>query len=273
MGESGHWYRPTGELVLQVPYADKARAGEARSTTLRDARKMGLYPSVTTIISLLDKPGLRLWQTQEAVRAALVYGKPATFELETLEQRVQHIIEASHEKVEQAADFGSEVHLGLSWYLLGVADSFVPTTPERSAVVRQFWEWYTSSGELELERSEHSFVSPAGFAGTVDFLGLYRGQPVIADFKTQEFERVQDARYYDEHAFQLAGYAVGTGEQHRQRLSIVLSRTVPGLIATKLWPIEEAPRWDAAFELLFALWKLVKNYDPLVGATQGAIDA
>ena len=69
MDESGHWYTPDGVLGTDVPYAGK-REG-FRRPTLRDARKNGWLPSVTTIISLLDRPGLRAWRMARAIEIAL----------------------------------------------------------------------------------------------------------------------------------------------------------------------------------------------------------
>ena len=45
--------------------------GEPRPTTLRDARKLGLLPSVTNILSILSKPELTSWLQEQAVMAAL----------------------------------------------------------------------------------------------------------------------------------------------------------------------------------------------------------
>ena len=46
--ESGHWYTRSGEPMYTV----KANNGQQRNTTLRDARKYDLVPSVTTIINV-----------------------------------------------------------------------------------------------------------------------------------------------------------------------------------------------------------------------------
>ena len=52
--ESGHWYQADGTPAYEIVGAN----GKMRPTTLRDARKLNLYPSVTTIIRLMDAPGL-----------------------------------------------------------------------------------------------------------------------------------------------------------------------------------------------------------------------
>ena len=69
--ESTHWYAKDGTPVYEVPRA----SGEGmRNTTLRDARKMSLVPSVTTIINIAAKPGLEAWKLNQLLLAALTLG-------------------------------------------------------------------------------------------------------------------------------------------------------------------------------------------------------
>ena len=55
MKESGHYYDLTGKAVFEVPNKSK---GGMRHTTLRDAKSLGLLPSVTTIFKCLAAPEL-----------------------------------------------------------------------------------------------------------------------------------------------------------------------------------------------------------------------
>ena len=52
--ESGHWYDRDGRPA----YEQATKAGGVRATDLRDARKLGLLPSVTTVLSVVDKAAL-----------------------------------------------------------------------------------------------------------------------------------------------------------------------------------------------------------------------
>ena len=65
--ESVHWYRKDGA----PQYTVKAKDGSDRPTTLRDARKMSLVPSVTTILKIAAKPGLEAWKQEQMLLAAL----------------------------------------------------------------------------------------------------------------------------------------------------------------------------------------------------------
>lgn len=245
--EGGHWYTPEGTLVATQPYADKKRAGESRQTTLRDARRLGLLPSVTTVLGILDRPGLRAWRIKWAIEIALSMPGPTP----------EEVLEATDSYVEWAAAQGTKVHLGLSEHLQGRT---IAIEPEIDEIVREFWPWYATSG-LHIQRSEHPIVSPLGYAGTVDYLGTYEGDAAIVDFKTQDFEVEKQALFYDEHALQLSGYAIGAGMADRKRLSVIISRTTPGLVAFHDWS-PEAARWDSAWLNLWALWQDLKNYYP-----------
>ena len=65
--ESGHWYAQDGEPMYTIVGAN----GVERNTTLRDARKEGFVPSVTTIIGIAAKPSLENWKIDQALNSAL----------------------------------------------------------------------------------------------------------------------------------------------------------------------------------------------------------
>ena len=63
-----HLYNNKGKPVYEVPYANKKGM---RKATLKDARKLGLYPSVTEVLNILDKPGLNIWKENQVLESAL----------------------------------------------------------------------------------------------------------------------------------------------------------------------------------------------------------
>ena len=79
-----------------------------RPTTIRDARKMGLLPSVTNIISQWDKPQLTRWKMREAAKAALQVPPPQGEE--PLDRFADRAIEHAMSQVTEAADLGSRIH-------------------------------------------------------------------------------------------------------------------------------------------------------------------
>ena len=64
--ESGHWYSLEGEPMYTIIGAN----GKERNTTLRDAKSIGLVPSVTTILGMVAKPALENWKITQAIKSA-----------------------------------------------------------------------------------------------------------------------------------------------------------------------------------------------------------
>ena len=80
--ESSHWYTKKGESAYQV----QGKTG-LRATTLRDARKLDLVPSVTTILGVVAKPALTTWlQTQVLLSALTLPRQPDEPEKDWLER-------------------------------------------------------------------------------------------------------------------------------------------------------------------------------------------
>lgn len=241
----GHWRTRSGELILSVP--NKNGQGE-HATTLRDARVLDLLPSVTTILKIVDKPMLDEWKIETALDAYIKWphlGK-------------QNAIEEMRKISRDAADLGSLIHAAIEQ---GFRGNRLGTTDMRIAhIVRGFWQWYGTSG-LSCEQAEHSFVNEVlGYTGTIDFEGTLNGEPVIIDFKTEEAEKLSDFSYHEpEYPLQLAGYDLGVG-QNRKRMTLKISRTVPGLVGSKVWPDNE--RWERAWEHIWGAWQEMKRYWP-----------
>ena len=69
--ESEHWYSKTGESAYTIVGSN----GKERNTNLRDARKHGYVPSVTTILGVAAKPALENWKINQALNSALTLKK------------------------------------------------------------------------------------------------------------------------------------------------------------------------------------------------------
>src|SRR4030067_773313 len=101
--ESGHWYMPDGSPMYTIRVGDKPE----RPTTLRDARRLGLFPSVTMIISLLSKPGLEKWKLRQAILAALTLPMNPD---ETLDDFAVRVTRDAKEQSRKRAEEGSAIH-------------------------------------------------------------------------------------------------------------------------------------------------------------------
>ncbi len=85
VAESGHWYDQDGNPAYTIVGAN----GSERNTTLRDARKLNLVPSVTTIIGIAAKPALENWKVDQAILAATTLEQHNSETLDEFRSRIK----------------------------------------------------------------------------------------------------------------------------------------------------------------------------------------
>ena len=187
--ESSHWYTKTGESAYQV----EGKTG-LRATTLRDARKLDLVPSVTTILGVAAKPALNTWlQTQVLLSALTLPREPNESEKDWLER----VMADSKVQGRQAAERGTAIH-GV------IEDYFEQKTGEWPEYVRNVDKALIDAFGSQLWLSEKSFAHELGYGGKIDL----SAQNLVVDFKTKETS-LEKAETYFEHHLQLAAYREG----------------------------------------------------------------
>ena len=236
--ESNHWYAKDGTPAYTVT----AKNGEQRSTTLRDAKKMGLLPSVTTIMKAAASPGLEAWKLNQMMMAALTLPRA---EGEGEESFIKRIQADSKDQARKAAERGTQVHTAIEQFFDGQinANDLPYLEPVYKAVNDTF-------GNL-VWAVEKSFAAKSGFAGKVD-LHSRDGEGVVADFKTKEFtsDTLEKVAGFDENVMQLAAYRKGLKLPNARCANIFVSVTEPGLVVVKEWTQEELVRGWAMFDAL-----------------------
>ena len=236
--ESNHWYAKDGTPAYTVT----AKNGEQRSTTLRDAKKMGLLPSVTTIMKAAASPGLEAWKLNQMMLAALTLPRA---EGEGEESFIKRIQADSKDQARKAAERGTQVHTAIEQFFDGQinANDLPYLEPVYKAVNDTF-------GNL-VWAVEKSFAAKSGFAGKVD-LHSRDGEGVVADFKTKEFtsDTLEKVAGFDENVMQLAAYRKGLKLPNARCANIFVSVTEPGLVVVKEWTQEELVRGWAMFDAL-----------------------
>ena len=235
--ESGHWYQIDGTPAYYVT----AKSGEQRSTTLRDARKLNLLPSVTTIIKCAASPGLEAWKLNQMLLAALTLPK---IDGEPEESFVQRIVKDSKEHAKQAAERGSEIHAAIETFYEGI---MLANMAEYQVGVAQSIE--ETFGRLDF-KPEKSFASKYGFGGKVDL----HAENVVIDLKTKEFTDPKDVKGYPENMMQLAAYRVGLGMPDARCANVFASVTEPGLCVVYEWSQEELSQGWQMFKGLLDYW-------------------
>jgi hypothetical protein len=236
--EGGHWYAKDGTPAYTVT----AKNGEQRSTTLRDAKKMGLLPSVTTIMKAAASPGLEAWKLNQMMLAALTLPRA---EGEGEESFIKRIQADSKDQARKAAERGTQVHTAIEQFFDGQinANDLPYLEPVYKAVNDTF-------GNL-MWAVEKSFATESGFAGKIDLHSM-DGDGVVVDFKTKEFtsDTLEKVAGFDENVMQLSAYRTGLKKPNARCANVFVSVTEPGLVVVKEWTQEELARGWAMFDAL-----------------------
>jgi hypothetical protein len=247
VAESTHWYGRDGTPAYTV----QAKAGHQRPTTLADARKLGLVPSVTTIIKSAAAPGLERWKLDQMLHAALTL--PRT-EGEQEADWIKRVWQDSTETARKAAERGTAIHAAIQ----GFYETGHPERDYQACIKGACDAVEKLIPGCESWVPEQSFAAQMGFGGKID---LSCNQGVI-DFKTKEFTDPESLKTWDEHAMQLAAYRHGLGIPTARCAIVYVSVTVPGLCKLIEIPEAELVRGWKCFYSLLQFWKAKNNFDP-----------
>ena len=244
--ESLHWYWPDGRPAYEVPGAK----GQPVNPDIRHARKLGLVPSVTTILRVLAAPALERWKREQYALAALTLPRLAD---ETDAAFLKRLDADAQAWTRQRADDGTALHAAIEQEARG--EAFDPRFAPHVARVKE-----------ALSKLPPSFVG---------------------DFKSKDtFEGKDRARlFYDEHVMQLAAYRRGFPTElpcpitfaqafahpdgYGGRIDVLRGQIEPDTplvsimiaiepadIEVKVWTTDEARRGLALFQCALQLWKL-----------------
>jgi hypothetical protein len=251
---SSHWYKADGEPCHAVP---KVKGDGTRPTTIKDARQLGLFPSVTNILGVIAKPGLDKWKLKQVAGAAF---RSPTDGKESLEYYCDRIIEAAFGQVVEAADLGSEIHDALEKILEGepVEDRLLP-------YVQPTITWKQEHGLTFSEREVVLVNQTEGYAGRCDVIAKgKKGQLVILDYKTRRTRPDEPCTPYDGQGAQLAAYAVARwGSAMLPKVTaanVFISTTEPGRMEVCKHD-DLLSEWEY-FKAACAIWRHIKGYDP-----------
>jgi hypothetical protein len=242
--------------MFEVP---RAKGGGMRKATLADARKGGWYPSPTTILSALAKPGLETWKSEQQCLAVLTAPRNEGESLDDFVHRVLHDEEQHLELSRAGQERGTLVHDDIAKTLCGQQNEAL--TPESKSAV----EWVRDRMGLDKLRCERRVVnSKLGYAGTCDLIGQAIGSKVVVDWKTTSAKKMPTEAWF-EHRCQAAAYAQPVAADpycnEPVRVFVVYLSTVnPGEIAA--CEVEDWLRYFDAFASLYAVWRAMNEYDP-----------
>lgn len=249
-----HWYRADDGAPQ---YTVKAKDGSDRSTTLRDARKLDLVPSVTTVMKVAAKPGLDVWKNEQLLLAALTLPRVTG---ETEKEFIARVVADSKATGKAAAERGTRVHESIEQWYRG--DKLVEHVDICKGVEEAIFNHFKTH-PFQTWETERSFSHKLGFGGKTDlftFPDEHAPTGIMLDAKTKEFGPDDDVPAYDEHLMQLASYRVGVGIPNARCANVFASVSYPGLVKIKEWSEEELQRGWSMFQSLLIFWQLKNKF-------------
>jgi len=258
--DGSHWYRPDGTAFHFIAKAD---GSGNRPTTLADAKKLGLLPSVTGILKSLAKPALQEWLIRQSVMAIVTAPDVAG---EAIDAKITRILETERhqdEEAKAAADLGTRIHAELEAHFMG-----------QDVIDQELQPWVTPAidelhtyGKLV---SAEKIVVGDGYAGRMDL--WLESEDTMWLWDAKSAKKLPDPKKgaWLEHRLQLAAYAqavadllaTGGGEMKTiKTANIYISTTEKGAFV-----VCEHDDWRTTylegFSPLVTYWQFANNYRP-----------
>jgi hypothetical protein len=252
--KSSHWYHRDGRACHEVT---AKTTGLPRPTTVADARKLNLVPSVTNILNMKAKPALITWLQDNSIRAALETPRNVNEPEDAWHSR---IAEEADRIGKEAAEWGTLLHEQIEQFN---TDGAFLGTGEILRYVEGYSVWHKEN-VAEVIYAERSVIGSLGYAGRLDLYAMMKnGRRAVIDFKSQKLLTKKGPGFYKEWHMQLAAYAAALledGDEPPELISVVIPSDAPGPVFEKRWGgYAEALR---AFEACFELWCYEKGYRP-----------
>jgi hypothetical protein len=248
MKEGGHWYDKDGNAC----HTTLSAKGEPRPTTLRDARKHGWFPSVTTVMKVMSAPELDRWKQQQVLMASLTLPRKAD---ESDEAYCARIIEDAFQQVSDAADLGTAIHAALEAHFQGL-----PYPREMESYISPVKEWVAKHNVKFLKHELRLVSQELGYAGTTDALIESDGILHVLDYKSRKTKPEYKIAPYSKEPMQIAAYANIVGAP--RGVNLYISTTEPGRIGEAWYDEETISKEFDAFKLVVKLWQHINKYQP-----------
>jgi hypothetical protein len=265
-----HYYNELGEPC----HTSIGAKGQEVKTTVTHARKRGLYPSVTTVLSdVLAKGSLERWKFRQLTDAC--YANPSIQKGQykwTPEAYASEMVKEAFDKVEKAADLGTDIHAAIEAHFEGHDFDFSKTVdlPSGESVeLVKYCEWVSDwvvQKDVQILDCELRLVNKEyGYAGLTDATINHAGNHGILDFKTRRTKEGEKIKPYDEHPCQIAAYHIakyGSIDENSIGCNLYISTTEPGRVEAVWYDAEQlSVEWEK-FKHTLAIWKILKKYDP-----------
>lgn len=249
--DGAHWYTKEGK--------------PSHDSTLREARKFGLYKSVTSIDKeVFPNHFLEKWKMNELAEAC---ANNPRMPHESIEDYANRAYQISLEKAIVAADFGKGLHDCMDGY------PQMPLLPDYLPWYLEFVKWYDENITDTIASEKVVLDHDIGVAGRLDRVVIHKTLArTIIDYKTQRV-KVDDKQrkkpaFYDSWGRQLAFYAVCDAKEQGlfpsipACLSVVLDSQVAGPPYIKVWEPAEIKALYSHFVAGSWIYHSQKGYWP-----------
>lgn len=253
MGE--HYYGPGGE--------------ERYDADLRKARKEHLLPSVTTVLNVLNKPGLQIWKENLIYEA--MYNELVSDVLDNTGEYYNRLVKKDEFiksikkklKVElgKSAEEGAQIHRVIETILNGHKVVSNGRLVEFTHNLKNFIEYHKIK-VLNVERSFGNY--DLGYGGKIDLECEINGEHAIIDWKTKETKGKDKIKLFNEVPMQLAACAQGIWLPKLKLCTVIVSRDEPGRIDDPIFWDDNEKHYHS-FREAHLLWCAIKNYNPWTG--------
>lgn len=161
------------------------------------------YPSVTTVLGVLDKPALINWAAGLAVDWCIEHRDNIDHP-----QFKSNAMTGWREVQKEALDIGSSVHHAID--NLHNGHDCTSERPEVQNAVIAYLAWEKEQG-VTIEASEVPVYDKIlAFAGTLDAMAMINGERCLIDYKTSK-------AVYNEYKYQVAAYARAWDRMHQDQ--------------------------------------------------------
>ena len=247
-----HWYKPTGE---PMHFVERSDGKGTRPATLRDARKLGLLPSPTSILKVLRAPQLEAWLIEQACLAVLTAPRLKGEAIDAFVERVLHTERQQDEQAQKARDLGTAIHDAIAGFLSegkSYPDELNPFVLPAIAEMRKF-------GQL---RGAEMVVVGNGCAGRLDawFERTDTGKQTVVDVKTTG--NPPEKGSWLEHKLQLSFYGIALPlAVTDQTANVYISTKTPGVVVVDTHQ-DWATTYEQGFLPLLRYWQFANDYKP-----------
>lgn len=259
--DSAHYYTPEGVPRYTQTIKSGPNKGKERSTSLADARKENLFPSITTIHKVKEERMITQYREKHLLKASYE-NRPKKDEV--ADDYFDRILQKARHDSLEAARLGSGYHDKFEAILSG--NSWDKKDPKLKLVA----DWIQENVE-EVFWTEHVLVDQKiGVAGKADaFVRLKTLGPTLIDWKTRRFKEFKTepkwrAAWYKSDCRQLAFYGrcIEADEDEIEVANVGMNTKATSPLHIKVWSREEREWANEVVEAVNILWQHENNFRP-----------